>query len=58
MLQVFDTLGRIISTPVDADLAAGSYTYVFDSGALPSGVYYVRLQNGATQQVKAMVKAR
>jgi hypothetical protein len=56
LLQIFDTMGRLIKTPVDADLSAGSYNYVFDSGPLPAGIYYVRLQNGATQQVKAMVK--
>jgi uncharacterized protein (DUF1501 family) len=58
LLQIFDTLGRLIKSPVDADLAAGSYNYTFDSGALPAGVYYARLQNGAMQQVKAMVKVR
>jgi uncharacterized protein (DUF1501 family) len=58
LLQVFDTMGRLIKSPVDADLTSGSYSYYFDSGPLPAGVYYVRLQNGATQQVKAMVKVR
>jgi uncharacterized protein (DUF1501 family) len=58
LLQIFDTMGRLIKAPVDAELSAGSYTYTFDSGTLPAGVYYARLQNGATQQVKAMVKAR
>ena len=57
-LQIFDTMGRLITTPVDADLTAGSYTYTFDSGALAAGVYYVRLQNLSTQQVKAMVKVK
>ncbi len=58
LLQIFDTLGRLLKTPVDADLTAGSYTYQFDSGPLPAGVYYARLQNGAMQQVKAMVKVK
>ena len=58
LLQIFDTMGRLIKTPVDADLAAGSYTYTYDSGPLPAGVYYARLQNGSLQQVKAMVKVR
>jgi|GEM_PF-5792682 len=58
LLQIFDTMGRLITTPVDADLTAGSYTYTFDSGALAAGVYYVRLQNLSTQQVKAMVKVK
>jgi uncharacterized protein (DUF1501 family) len=58
LLQIFDTMGRLVKAPIDAELSAGSYTYNFDSGALPAGVYYARLQNGATQQVKAMVKVR
>lgn len=58
LLQIFDTMGRLVKAPVDAELAAGTYSYTFDSGPLPSGVYYARLQNGAIQQVKAMVKAR
>jgi len=58
LLQIFDTLGRLVKTPVDAELAAGSYTYNYDSGPLPAGVYYVRLQNGPMQQVKAMIKTR
>jgi uncharacterized protein (DUF1501 family) len=58
LLQIFDTMGRLVKTPVDAELPAGSYTYNYDSGPLPSGVYYARLQNGPIQQVKAMIKAR
>ena len=58
LLQIFDTMGRLIITPVDADLAAGSYNYTYNSGPLPTGVYYARLQNGAIQQVKAMIKVR
>jgi len=58
LLQVFDTMGRLVATPVDKDLPAGSYTYQYDSGPLPAGVYYARLQNGAIQQVKAMIKVR
>ena len=58
LLQIFDTMGRLIKMPVDADLAAGSYTYSFDSGVLPAGVYYARLQNNSVQQVKAMIKIK
>lgn len=58
LLQIFDTMGRLVKVPVDAELTAGTYSYTFDSGPLPAGVYYARLQNGAVQQVKAMIKAR
>ncbi len=58
LLQIFDTMGRLIITAVDADLPAGSYSYNYQSGPLPAGVYYARLQNGPMQQVKAMIKVR
>ncbi len=59
LIQIIDTLGRVLSTPVDQVYSqAGTYNITFNSGALPSGVYYARLQNGATQQVKPMIKAR
>src|SRR6266487_972434 len=58
LVQVIDALGRLVRTPVDGNYTAGSYTKPFDSGALPTGVYYLRLQNGPLQQVKPMLKVR
>jgi uncharacterized protein (DUF1501 family) len=59
LVQIIDMLGRVIKTPVDRDHAiAGTFTTTFDSGGLPSGVYYARFQNGPIQQVRAMLKVR
>jgi uncharacterized protein (DUF1501 family) len=59
LIQIMDTLGRVLSTPVDQDYPqAGTYSIPLDSGALPSGVYYARLQNGTIQQVRTMMKVR
>lgn len=59
LIQVMDTLGRMLGTLVDADYAtAGEYNVVFNAEALPPGVYYARLQNGPVQQVRAMLKVR
>lgn len=59
LVQIIDAMGRVVSTPVDQDYpAAGTFTVSFDSGVLPAGVYYARLQNGPVQQVKAMLKVR
>ena len=58
LVQIIDTMGRVISNLTDKDYTAGSFTVVFDSGSLPTGVYYARLQNMATQQVRAMIKVR
>jgi uncharacterized protein (DUF1501 family) len=59
MIQIIDMLGRVLKVLIEADYpVAGTYSVPFDSGGLPSGVYYARLQNGAVQQVRAMMKVR
>lgn len=58
LVQVFDTTGKKVATLADRAYAAGTYSLVFDSGALASGVYYARLQNGSLQQVRPMLKVR
>jgi hypothetical protein len=58
LVQIIDMLGRVIQTPIDREYTAGTFTITFDSGPLPSGVYYARLQNGPIQQVRSMLKVR
>jgi uncharacterized protein (DUF1501 family) len=58
LVQVMNTLGQVIATPVDREYpAAGTYTIFWDSRQLGSGVYYARFQNGAVQHVRTMMKA-
>ncbi len=58
LVQIMDTMGRVIANLVDRDYVPGSFTVSFNSGSLPTGVYYMRLQNGTIQQVKAILKVR
>ena len=58
LVQIMDALGRVLTTPVDRNYSAGTYQINFDSYTLPAGVYYMRFQNGSTQQVKPMLKVR
>ena len=59
MIQIIDTLGRVLKILVDRDYpAAGTYTIDFNSEGLPQGIYYARFQNGITQHVRAMMKVR
>jgi uncharacterized protein (DUF1501 family) len=58
LIQLIDTLGRVVKTPVDAEYTAGSYQTTVNANGLAYGVYYVRLQNGPQQQVKPIVKVR
>ncbi|MES2004562.1 MAG: DUF1501 domain-containing protein [Bacteroidota bacterium] len=58
LIQIMDTTGRVMANLTDKEYTAGTYTVVFNGESLPTGVYYARLQNLATQQVRAMIKAR
>lgn len=58
LIQIIDTMGRVIGNLVDKEYTAGTYTVPFNGEALPTGVYYARLQNLSLQQVRPMLKAR
>lgn len=59
LIQIIDTLGRVIKNLLERDYTgAGTYTVTFDSGGLPTGIYYARLQNGVVQRVRPMLKVR
>ncbi|MFZ1657582.1 MAG: T9SS type A sorting domain-containing protein, partial [Flavobacteriales bacterium] len=58
LLQVFDAQGKQITTLMNRRMAAGTYTVPCDLGPVPVGIYYCRLQNGSTQQVKNMLKVQ
>ncbi|MDE3251184.1 MAG: DUF1501 domain-containing protein [Bacteroidota bacterium] len=58
LIQIMDTLGRVITNLVDQDYTAGTYSVVLNGERLAPGIYYARLQNLTQQQVRTMVKAR
>jgi len=58
MVQIMDAQGRVIKTLYDQYVVAGDYQIRFDAHILPAGLYYMRFQNGVTQQVKPMIKVR
>ncbi len=59
LIQIIDTTGRVIANLLDKEIPnAGTYTVTFNSGPLPIGVYYARLQNMAVQQIRTMLKVR
>lgn len=58
-VMIIDTLGRMIATIVDQEYTGpGQYSVTFNAEKLAAGVYYARLQNGAIQQVRAMLKVK
>lgn len=58
-IMIIDTLGRVIKTLIDQEYnGPGQYSVTFNAERLAAGVYYARLQNGAFQQVRSMLKVR
>jgi uncharacterized protein (DUF1501 family) len=58
-IMIIDTLGRVIKTLIDQEYnGPGQYTVTFNAERLAAGVYYARLQNGAFQQVRSMLKVK
>jgi len=53
-LRVYDMLGREVRTLVNGRQEAGMKTVTFDAGALPSGLYYYRLEAGKSSAVRIM----
>jgi len=54
-LKVFDVLGSKVVALVDEEKPAGSYEVEFNALALPSGIYFYKLQAGSFVETKKMV---
>ena len=58
LVQVMDTMGRLVKVLTEKDYAPGVYNIDFNSSGLAAGVYYTRLQNGSVQHVRPMLKTK
>ncbi len=56
-LDVFDTLGRLVATVVDADLSAGPHEATLDASGLASGLYVLRLTTDAATLTGTFIRA-
>ena len=54
-LQVFDMLGRVVTTVYEGHLEAGVHSYSFDGSKIASGVYLYRLTAGDMTETRKMV---
>ena len=54
-IDVFDILGRQITTLVDEVVSPGTFQATFDAGDLPSGTYFYRMQAGDFKEVRSMI---
>lgn len=54
-VQIFDALGRQISTVIDESLSPGTYSVSFDGSSLASGVYFYKIKAGSFEQTRRML---
>jgi photosystem II stability/assembly factor-like uncharacterized protein len=54
-LEIFDALGRVVSTLVNSDLDAGSYRYNWNASKFASGVYFYRLNANDFSSSKKLI---
>lgn len=54
-IDIFNSIGQLIATVVNAEKPTGEHTVFFDGGHLPGGFYYYRITSGDAVQTKAMV---
>lgn len=57
LIQIFNVQGQLVKTLIDAEVSAGTHHLTFENEGY-AGVFYARLQNGAAQQVRAMMLVR
>ncbi|MCF6270385.1 MAG: ammonia-forming cytochrome c nitrite reductase subunit c552 [Melioribacteraceae bacterium] len=54
-IEVFDILGKKITTPVDKYQTTGSYQIKFEASNMPAGVYFYRMKAGAFESAKKLI---
>lgn len=53
-LEVFDVIGRPVTTLLRERRSAGTHVVTFDAGSLPSGIYFYRLTAGSAVSTRRM----
>jgi hypothetical protein len=54
-LTVYNALGQVVAQLVNESLITGWHTITFDASALPSGLYFYKVQSGKNIQVRKMM---
>ncbi|HTY58111.1 MAG TPA: T9SS type A sorting domain-containing protein, partial [Bacteroidota bacterium] len=57
-LELFDILGRVVRTLVDAEEGFGPHSVRLDGTGLSSGVYFYRLRSAGLTQIRKLMIIR
>jgi uncharacterized protein (DUF2141 family) len=55
ILKVYDIIGNQVAVLVNKEQTAGAYNITWDASAMPSGVYFYRLNAGSFEQIRKMI---
>jgi uncharacterized protein (DUF1501 family) len=58
LIQLLDTSGKVVATPVNRWQPKGKYQEYWEGADLPAGTYFCRLLNNGRHQTKTVVKSR
>jgi hypothetical protein len=54
-IEIFNSSGEKITTLLNREIESGDHSITFDSGGLPSGIYFYRLTAGNTRLTGKMI---
>ncbi|RCK73933.1 MAG: Beta-galactosidase [Ignavibacteriae bacterium] len=57
-MRIYNVVGQLISTLVDANQRAGMYEAIWDARKYPSGIYYAKLETEGFVAVQKLVYIR
>jgi hypothetical protein len=57
-LNVYDVLGRLVSTLAEEDLPAGTFSRLFNAAGLASGVYFAQIRAGSFISTRSLLLLR
>ncbi|HZV12129.1 MAG TPA: T9SS type A sorting domain-containing protein, partial [Candidatus Kapabacteria bacterium] len=57
-VKLYDALGRFVSTLLQGNFAAGTYTSEFGASGIPNGTYFVTLGTPVQKITKQIIIAR
>lgn len=57
-LYVYDITGKIVSTLVNDNISAGSYTYSFNAEGLSSGIYFYKIESENFTDIRKMIMVK
>ena len=57
-LEIYNLKGQLVETLLEGNIQAGDHTIEWDSHAMPSGVYFLKMKAGSEESIRKMILLR